>query len=411
MGTQPLMTLESALASMRAAASPLASGHESIPLEAARGRILAENINAPISLPPFAASAMDGYAVASEDAVFCSDGPYVLPVQAHREAGHAPQLELQPDHAVRIFTGAPMPLRADAVIIQENTTVTGDCVSTPVRPERGQNVRPVGNDVTARQLLFTAGHRLEVFDLGQLAACGFATVTVRQPLRITVFSTGNELQEPGAVLTFGQIYESNRFLLTRLLDGLPVVVRDLGILADDLEVIEAALGEAAGNADVVLTSGGVSVGDADYVRGAVQRLGSITHWRLAIKPGKPIAHGRIKESYFFGLPGNPVSAVVTLLLVVKPMLLYLAGADIDEAPSITATLQHPLRHEPGRAEFQRGRLVERDGCLEVAVDEEQGSNRLASFRNANCLICIAAHSGNLDAGERVRVLPFRGLLD
>jgi molybdopterin molybdotransferase len=255
-----------------------------------------------------------------------------------------------------------------------------------------------------------AGTRLSPFQLARLAACGMPQVSVRKPLRLTVFSTGDELRDPGQPLADGQIYDANRLLIRHLLAGMPLQVADLGILPDDPARIRTALAAAAADTDVLLTSGGVSVGDADHVRAVVESLGELRFWRIAIKPGKPVAHGRIGRTVFFGLPGNPVSTVVTLLLLVKPALWWLAGGPSDAPPRMSAVLADAIEHSPGRAEFQRGRLEQRAGAAVVQVCGDQSSNRLSSFAGANCLICVPRHAGRLEAGMQVEVLPFSGIL-
>jgi molybdopterin molybdotransferase len=411
MSTQSLMDIHTALALMQSELAPMTCGEETVVLDAAHGRIVAADVQASINVPPFAASAMDGYAVAAEDGVFRGDPPFELPVQAESFAGAAGVAPLAADAACRIFTGAPMPPRSSAVVMQEDCEPANGRVIVKVRPRLQQYVRPVGHDVPAGAVLLEAGTRLGVFGLARLAACGNTSVRVRAPLQVSIFSTGDELREPGEMLAFGQIYDANRFAIRQLLSGLPVAITDLGILPDDAKAIRDVLAAEARRSHVVLTSGGVSVGAADHVRAVVEELGSLGFWRVAIKPGKPIAYGRIGSAVFFGLPGNPVSTVITLLMLVKPILWQLAGGKPAPSPLVTATLAHAIEHDPGRAEFQRGRLLQADGRSVVSVSGDQSSNRLSSFHSANCLICIPRDCGRLEPGAAVDVLPFGGLLD
>jgi molybdopterin molybdotransferase len=258
--------------------------------------------------------------------------------------------------------------------------------------------------------LCEAGRRLGPFDLAWFTACGLTTIDVRAKLRVALFSTGDELRSAGEPLQTGQIYDANRFVLQQLLRDAPVALTDLGILPDDPTRIEATLRDAAAAHDAVLTSGGVSVGDADYVRDIVERLGRIEFWKIAIKPGKPFAYGRIGDCHFFGLPGNPVSTIVTFLLLVKPILAQLAGANAEVPPTVPAQLEIDVAHDKGRVEYQRGTFANVAGKLVVAPTSDQSSNRIGSFRGANCLIEIPRDCGNLARGSNVAILPLTGLL-
>jgi molybdopterin molybdotransferase len=410
MATQNLLDIDVAQARIRASLPVVAATTEQIPLTGASGRIAAENVHAPMDSPPFAASVMDGYAIATQDPAMRGDPPYRLRVEGAHFAGSAAPASLAKDHACRIFTGAPLPARADAVVAQEDCDRDGDDVIVGVAAVPGQHVRPIGHDVAAGDLLVPAGTRLDAFQLARLATCGITRVAVRSRLRVALFVTGNELRDPGTALALGEIYESNRLLVRELLSSMPIVVHDLGIVGDDPAAIRTLLTRAAQEADVILTSGGVSVGDADFVRDAVEALGSLTFWRLAIKPGKPIAHGRIGNAVFFGLPGNPVSTAVTLLLIVKPALWQLAGSPPQPPIRMPARLATRIEHVPGRAEFQRGRVEQRTAGAVVDVCGNQSSSRIGSFDGANCLICIPRDAGAIDAGSTVDVLLLHGLL-
>jgi molybdopterin molybdotransferase len=246
--------------------------------------------------------------------------------------------------------------------------------------------------------------------VGWIAACGITEVDVVGLPRVAVFSTGDELASPGTPLHKGQIYDSNRFAVAALLEALPARVTNLGILPDQPNAIEEALSAAARSHDLLLTSGGVSVGDADYVKEVVDSLGALELWRMNMKPGKPLAFGRVADALFLGLPGNPVSTIVTFLLIARPLILRLAGTEPSEPLSITAELEGPLRHNPGREEYQRGVMRVERGKRKVRVSGDQSSNRMATFSGADCLIRISKHSEDLPSGTEVEVLPFQGLL-
>lgn len=357
---------------------------------------------------------MDGIALASSG--LTGPPPYELKIIGESRAGHpfTATSPLAASDCIRIFTGALLPSELDSVVIQEdcefNDTPWGTRAITHVRPEPGANVRPMGHDVRAGERIIAAGERLNAFSVGWLSACGETNIAVRQRPRVSIFATGDELREPGSELEPGAIFESNRILLRRMLARLPVEVADLGILPDDPEVIHDALLNAAANSDLLITSAGVSVGDADFVTDVLQRIGTLEIWRLLIKPGKPLAFGRINDAVFFGLPGNPVSTVVTFLTVAQPALLKLCGAKHQAQPEFLAMLADKVRHKPGREEFQRGTLEQLGERLVVRVTGDQSSNRLASFHAANCLIRIPKSLGDLAAGTQVRVLPMEGLL-
>ena len=412
LNTRQFLGLDEALALLRATVVPVPAAAQTISIADAAGRICAETVRSPINVPPFTASAMDGYAVCTLDPVFGTAAPYVLPVHGESRAGSPFTGEPRRDHAVRIFTGAVMPERCDAVVIQEDVRRDGSTITIAQRPLARANVRPRGHDIAAGAELIDAATPLGPFDLAWMTACGLQTVAVRRKVRLALFSTGDELRSAGDSLQHGQIYDSNRFVLGQLLRDAPVEIDDLGILSDDPHIIEATLRSACAHHDVVMTSGGVSVGDADYVRDIVARIGHIEFWKIAIKPGKPIAYGRVDECHFFGLPGNPVSTIVTFLLLVKPILAALAGARITPTLIASATLAVDIAHEPGRVEYQRGMYSRNDSnSLVVVPTGDQSSNRIGSFRDANCLIEVPRTSGNLARGSQVGILPFGGLVN
>jgi molybdopterin molybdotransferase len=375
-------------------------------------RIAARDVIARVSLPPFPRTAMDGFAVRSEH--LDGNPPYSINVIGESLAGHPFTGNVDTPGCVRIFTGAAMPSGFDAVVIQEDCEsydrLHDNSVSINVVANAGDNVRDVGHDIVSGEVIIRRGQTLTPFAIGWLAACGHTDIEVIVKPKVAIFSTGDELREPGTKLGPGQIYDANRYLMSAMLAGLPVEVFDLGTLPDDEETTQKALSAAALEADVLLTSGGVSVGDADYVTRVLQEIGELEIWRLNIKPGKPLAYGRLEDCLFFGLPGNPVSTIVTFLLIARPALMRLCGANDWETSRQPAVLEDPIRHKPGREEYQRGVVTNGEHGTTVRVTGDQSSNRLASFSDANCLIRIPKESGDLAAATEVTVLPFFGLI-
>ncbi len=382
---------------------------ERLEVSCALGRVLAEDIEAPISLPPFANSAMDGYAVSSSDPTFSGTPPYRLRVVGRSLAGRPWPGRLEVG-AVRIFTGAAIPPGADTVIVQEEAHLHGNVVEFSERPSANRHIRAIGNDIQQGGLLCARGTRLRAFDLGWIAACGVRHLQAFRRPRVGIFATGDELREPGTALSHGQIYESNRLMLSSLAAPLPVHIHDLGILPDAPAPLESALAEAAETQDMLITSGGVSVGESDLVRAVLSKLGTVDFWRVAIKPGKPFAFGRIGECLFMGLPGNPASAIVTFLLFVAPAILELAGAKPEPPVEFTARLSVRTSRPQNRSEYQRAQFTRDEQGLWVRPTGGQDSNRIGSFRNANCLIRLEPGAHALRAGTKVPVLPFHGLL-
>ena len=356
---------------------------------------------------------MDGYAFMAADIVGAVDivGGQALTQVGESLAGHPFHGTLQPGECIRITTGAAVPACADTVIIQEDCRIEGLRIELTRVPDQGSNIRAIGHDITAASMLCERGKRLNPFDIGWLAAAGLSEVKVIVKPRVAVFSTGDELIEPGLSIADGQIFDANRAVLIALLDLLPVTVTDLGILPDERDLIETELARAAEHNDLILTSGGVSVGDADFVREVVESIGSIELWRLNLKPGKPLAFGTIGNTLFLGLPGNPVSTIVTYLLIAQPLLLALSNAGTVSPAIYKAILQTPIRHSPGREEYQRGISELSNGDRRVRVTGDQSSNRLATFSEADCLIRISKDVGDLVSGTEVEILPFFGLVD
>lgn len=401
------LDLDDALTAILADTRPV-TRCEDVEVASALGRVLARDVDAPLNLPPFPASAMDGYALRSAD--LGDSPPYRLSVTGTSYAGRPYTGTTAPGACVRIFTGAPVPDDLDAVVIQENCRRDGDTVWVHVSVPTGDNVRPKGHDVPRGHRILDRGRRLTEFDLGWLAACGIDRIGVIERPTVGIFSTGDELLDAGTNPGPGQIYDANRMTLRALFSALPVRVRDFGIVADDVEAIRRVLLEADATCEAVVTSGGVSVGEADWVKDVVEEIGTLGLWRLNLKPGKPVAYGRLRHAAFFGLPGNPVSTIVTAMMLTRPALERLCGTDPIPPLSVRATLRGKLSHQPGREEFQRGRLEQRDGELQVSVTGDQSSNRLASFAAANCLIRIPKDAADLVEGSSVTTLPFRGAL-
>ncbi|NJD08697.1 MAG: molybdopterin molybdotransferase MoeA [Methylococcaceae bacterium] len=396
------LSLADALERMLAAVQPVAE-RERLPLSQSLGRVLAEPLTNPMPLPPFANSAMDGYALNGRDLAIAAETG--LAIAGRALAGHPYRGELGDRECIRIFTGAPMPPGADTVIMQEQAHAGEDGrvrFSPPLRP--GANVRPAGDDLPAGAALLEAGRRLGAVDLALLASAGIATVTVNRPLRIAHFSTGDELTPLGTALEFGRIYDSNRYLLQGLLASPLLETRDMGLVADDRAALSQTLTEAAAWADLVISTAGVSVGDADLVTGVLAELGQVEFWKIAVKPGKPFAFGRIGTAWFCGLPGNPAAVLVAFQQLVRPALLRLAGAKPNPPLRLRAVSRNPLRKSPGRMEFQRGHChIDANGTLTVTSCGAQGSHRLSGASQANCLIVLEGNSAGVSAGETVTI--------
>ncbi|WP_312141588.1 molybdopterin molybdotransferase MoeA [Pantoea septica] len=406
--TAGLISLEEAQAKMLAQLQPLRD-RVSVPLADAAGRITALPVTSPIDVPPFDNSAMDGYAVRLAD--IQSDRP--LKIAGKAFAGAPFDGDWPAGSAVRIMTGAPVPPGCEAVVMQEETREVegGIVINAPVRA--GQNIRLIGEDIRRDQPVLAAGVRLGAAELPLLASLGLAEVSVLRKLRVAVFSTGDELQPVGQPLAPGQIYDTNRFAVSLMLRKLGCEVIDLGIIKDDPQALRHAFAEADRQADVVISTGGVSVGEADFTKAMLDELGVITFWKLAIKPGKPFAFGRLASSWFCGLPGNPVSAAVTFYQLVQPLLAALTGQrESPLPPRLRARAASRLKKSPGRLDFQRG-IMRRgaDGELEVHSTGHQGSHVFSSFAAANCFIVLERDRGAVEPGEWVEVEPFNALLE
>lgn len=401
--TQPgLLPIEEALARICYQLQPIQET-ETIALQDALDRVLARPINAPINVPGNDNSAMDGYALREQD---CAKA---LTVIGQSLAGHPFTGHISAGQTVRIMTGALVPTGADSVVMQENVQRSGDQLTLTHPPELGENIRRAGEDIKLGSEVLAAGQRLSALAIGLLASVGLAQVTVIRRLRVALLTTGDELLPAGAAPEAGKIYDSNRPLLAALLTRLPVEVKDLGVIADDLTALRDAFNSTMQWADVVISTGGVSVGDADYTKDVLGELGEIDFWKIAMKPGKPFAFGRLGQSgrsWFFGLPGNPVSTAVTYHQLVVPGLRYLAGETLTTQPIIFAVAGHDLKKQPGRTDFQRGLLTHDNGVNTVTSAGLQSSGVLSAMAKANCYIRLEAERSSVVAGEIVSVQLF-----
>jgi molybdopterin molybdotransferase len=404
--TAGLIPLETALEQMLSRINPL-SETEALPLLQATGRITAAPVISPLDVPGFDNSAMDGYAVRLAD--IKAGG--ALPVAGKAFAGQPFSGEWPAGTCVRIMTGAPIPAGAEAVVMQEETEVTESGVRFNAVVKNGQNIRRRGEDIHQGASVLAAGVKLTAAELPLIASLGIPEVKVYRKVRAAVFSTGDELQLPGQPLAEGQIYDTNRLAVHIMLVQLGCEVIDLGIVRDDQDALRAVFNEADSRADVVISSGGVSVGEADYTKQILEELGEVGFWKLAIKPGKPFAFGRLKNSWFCGLPGNPVSAALTFYQLVQPLLAKLSGQQINPLPPrMRVRTVGKLKKSPGRLDFQRGILRRNEqGDLEVLSTGHQGSHIFSSFSQANCFVVLERERGNVEAGEWVEVEPFNPL--
>jgi molybdopterin molybdotransferase len=402
------LPVETARRVIRTLVTPVTT-NERVAVRASLGRVLGADVVSTMNVPAHDNSAMDGFAVRGAD--LSEDGDTVLREIGAAFAGRTFAGAVGPGQCVRVMTGAVMPAGTDTVVIQEAVRVERDRIVVPPGQKTGQNRRLAGEDLAAGRVAIPAGRLVRPAELGLLASLGLAEVMVRRRLRVAFFSTGDELASIGAALKDGEVYDSNRYTLYGMLARLGVELIDMGVVRDDPAELERAFLAAAASADAVITSGGVSVGEADFTRDLLGRLGEVLFWKIAMRPGRPMAVGRIGDAYFFGLPGNPVAVMVTFYGFVRDALLALAGRTDDYAlPVVRVPSATALRKKPGRTEFQRG-IVARgdDGAWSVRVTGQQGSGVLRSMSEANCFIVLEHERGEVKAGDPVSVQLFEGL--
>ena len=381
-----------------------------VPVRSALGRVLAEDVHSPVNVPSHRNSAMDGWAMRGAD--LKADGESTLQEIGASFAGKPFAGRVAAGQCVRIMTGGVVPEGADTVVMQERAKASGKSVTFAAGQKTGQNVREAGEDLKAGSVALRRGRVVRPAELGLIASLGIGEVAVYRPLRVAFFSTGDELKSVGTTLGEGEIYDSNRYTLFGMLTRLGCEILDLGVVRDDPAALERAFRDAAANADVVITSGGVSVGEADFVKDMLAKLGEVVFWKIAMKPGRPLAYGKIGGAHFFGLPGNPVSVMATFYQFVRDALLVLMGAHpVEPVPTFMAPCSVKLRKAPGRTEFQRGILTRgADGALSVRPTGEQGSGILKSMSDANCFIILGDAVGNVEPGTPVEVQLLEGVV-
>jgi molybdopterin molybdotransferase len=380
-----------------------------VPVRSALGRVLAEDVISPVDVPSHRNSAMDGWAMRGAD--LSADVDTTLTEIGASFAGKPFGGKVGPKQCVRIMTGGVVPEGADTVVMQERAKANGKSITFAPGQKKGQNVREAGEDLRTGSVALRKGRTVRPADLGLIASLGVGEVSVFRPLRVAFFSTGDELKSIGTTLGEGEIYDSNRYTIHAMLARLGCETLDMGVVRDEPQLLERAFREAAANADVVITSGGVSVGEADFVKAMLAKLGEVVFWKIAMKPGRPLAYGKIGDAHFFGLPGNPVSVMVTFYQFVRDALLALQGVDpVEPVPTFRARCTAKLKKAPGRTEFQRGVLTQAaDGTLSVKPTGEQGSGILKSMSDANCFIILGDATGNVEAGAEVEVQLLEGI--
>ena len=405
----PMMSVDEAVGLIAARVSRVEEV-ETVSLAEADGRVLAHEIAAPLPLPPFTNSAVDGYAVASRDLPKVEAEAF--PVLGRVQAGASPDDAIKARHAVRIFTGAPMPAGADTVFMQEDVTLEGSKVVLPAGLKPGANVRPAGEDIPFGHAALKAGQRLRPQDVALLAAFGLTHADVRRRIRVAVFSTGNELVSPGDVRAAPQLFDSNRFMLMAMLGRLGCEVSDLGIFSDEQNALATALKQVAGRHDLLLTTGGVSTGEEDHVKAAVESAGSLVLWRMAIKPGRPVAMGIIGGTPFIGLPGNPVASFVTFVHVVRPTILALAGARQETLTPMPVRAAFSYRKKVARREYVRVSLRQgADGVLEATKFPREGAGLLSSLADTDGLAELGEDVTQVTPGESIGFLSWASLIN
>jgi molybdopterin molybdotransferase len=404
----PMMSVDEAVAIIAAKVKAVEQV-ESVALAAADGRILARDLSAPLPLPPFTNSAVDGYAVASRGLPL--DKEQAFPVTGRVQAGATAQAPVKPGQAIRIFTGAPMPEGADTVFMQEDVRIEEGNVILPAGLRPGANVRPAGEDIALGHAALKAGQRLRPQDVALAAAFGLTKIEVNRRIRVAVFSTGNELVSPGESRAAAQLFDSNRFMLMAMLVRLGCEVSDLGILRDERASLASALREVAGSHDLILTTGGVSTGEEDHVKAGVESAGKLVLWRMAIKPGRPVAMGIIGGTPLIGLPGNPVASFVTFIHVVRPTVLALMGAAQERLVPMPVRAAFSYKKKGGRREYVRVSLRKAaDGALEAAKFPREGAGLLSSLVDTDGLVELGEAVTQVGPGAMVGFLGYANLM-
>jgi molybdopterin molybdotransferase len=401
------LRVDKAVEAIRACLSPI-TATETIEIRQTLGRVLAEDIVPSINVPAHDNSAMDGYALRFSD---LKPGETALTEIGSAFAGRVFGGKVGAGECVRVMTGAVMPAGTDTIVIQEVARRDGSRVVIPPGQKKAQNVRYAGEDLKAGIAVLRSGKWIGPADLGLIASLGIGELKVKRRLKVAFFATGDELASIGAPLREGEVYDSNRYTLYGMLARLGVELTDLGVVRDEPKLLESAFRRAAEGADAVITTGGVSVGEADFTRELMAKLGEVMFWKIAMRPGRPMAFGRIGNAFLFGLPGNPVAVMVTFYQFVRDALLHLAGRTDDYAiPLLKVPAAQPLRKVPGRTEYQRGVLFREDGEWKVRTTGQQGSGVLRSMSEANCFIVLEHARGKVEAGEHVSVQLFDGLV-
>lgn len=402
------MPVEQARRHIRDYLTPVSESQQ-VPLRESLGRVLAQDIVSPCNVPNHDNSAMDGYAFNADDLQM---GGTQLVIIGTAYAGNAFEGAVDKGQCIRIMTGGVIPRGTDTVIMQEKVQVSGDLISFNEMPKRHMNKRSAGEDLKLGQTVLPAGRLMRSADLGLIASLGIGEVEVYRKLRVAFFSTGDELTSIGQPLEPGQVYDSNRYTLYGMLARLNVEIMDMGVVPDNPETLEKTLLEAASKADAIITSGGVSVGEADYMKQLLEKLGQVVFWKIAMKPGRPLAYGKVGNAHYFGLPGNPVAVMVTFYQFVRQALLVLMGQpEPPPTPTFDACCTEDIRKLSGRTEFQRGVLfVDEDGKWKVRPTGNQGSGILRSMSEANCFIVLDDTVGNLPAGSTVQVQVMEGII-
>ena len=377
---------------------------ETVSIRDSLGRILAEDIVSPSNVPNHDNSAMDGYAYQY------SEGIKMIKIIGTALAGRPFTGKVQAGECVKIMTGAMIPQGTNTVVMQEKTVNKGEYIHVLEVPTQGANVRLAGEDLKIGEAVLNKGHQIQAADMGLLASLGIAKITVNRQLKVAFFSTGDELVSVGKPLKQGQVYDSNRYTIYGMLSQLNTLITDFGVVPDQPDLLEKTLLEAANHHDVIITSGGVSVGEADYMKTILAKHGQVLFWKINMKPGRPLAYGKIGHAHYFGLPGNPVSTMVTFYQFVKQALLLLMGMAVSEPPLFVVPCSAPIKKAKGRTEFQRGVLFEENKQWKVKPLANQGSGILSSMSKANCFIVLDESVGDCETDTPVKIQPFNGVI-